>query len=64
MKILGSLFITVSGIMMIIKPMKVWEFTYSRKTEKPKPTKYYLGMLRIGGLVLFAGGISALISLI
>lgn len=64
MNILGSLFITVAGIMMIIKPMKVWEFTNSRKTNKPQPTKYYLSMIRIGGLVLFAGGILALINLI
>lgn len=64
MNLLGSLFIIVAGGMMIVNPMKVWEFTNSRKTQKPRPTKYYLNMLRIGGLVLFAGGISALVSLI
>ena len=61
MNIVGSLLIIMAGIMMMIKPMKVWEYTNSKKTKKPQPTNYYLNMLRIGGLILAAGGISALI---
>lgn len=60
MNVIGSLIITFIGGIMIIKPMKVWEFIYSNKKNKPQPTKYYLNILRIGGLVFFAGGISGL----
>lgn len=61
MNAVGSLLIIMAGSMMIIKPIMVWEYTNSKKTKKPQPTNYYLNMLRIGGLILVAGGISALI---
>ena len=64
MYVVGSLLIIMAGIMMIIKPMKVWEFTNSKKTKKPQPTKYYLNMLRVGGFMLVAGGIAALSALL
>jgi hypothetical protein len=64
MNVAGSLLIIMAGIMMIIKPMKVWEFTNSKKTKKPQPTKYYLNMLRVGGFMLVAGGIAALSALL
>ena len=63
MNTIGSLLIIFIGGMMIIKPMKVWEYTNSRKTNKAQPTKYYLNVLRIGGLILVAGGISALMNI-
>lgn len=61
MNIIGGLVIILIGGIMVIKPMKVWEYTSSKKTRKFQPTNYYLNMLRIGGLVLVAGGISALL---
>lgn len=61
MDYIGILFIIAMGAVMILKPIKVWEFVYSSKKKKPDPTVYYLFMLRIGGLVLFAGGITALV---
>lgn len=60
MNILGCLFIILVGGMMVLKPLKVWEYLNSKKVSKAQPTKYYLNMLRIGGLIFVAGGISAL----
>lgn len=62
MNLIGCFFIILAGGMMIIKPLKVWEYLNSKKVSKARPTKYYLNMLRIGGLIFVAGGISALLA--
>ena len=60
MDILGSLFLVIFGLIMILSPMKVWKIAYSWKTKnKAEPSDYYLIMIRIGGLVLLAGGLAA-----
>lgn len=65
MNVTASLILIIIGVMMIIKPIKIWEIAESRKTKnKKEPTNYYLNIVRIGGLFLFAGGIAAIIQLI
>ena len=64
MNVTASLILIIIGVMMIIKPIKIWEIAESRKTKnKKEPTNYYLNMIRVGGLFLFAGGIATAIEL-
>lgn len=50
---------------MIIIPKKIWKIADSWKTKnKTEPTNYYLNMIRVGGLILFAGGIAKIIELL
>lgn len=64
MNVTASLILIILGVMMIIKPMKIWKIADSWKTKnKTEPTNYYLNLVRVGGLFLFAGGIAAIIEL-
>ncbi len=61
--ILLCLFLIIIGVIMIIMPMKIWKIADSWKTKKTEPANFYLNMIRVGGLILFAGGIAATIEL-
>lgn len=65
MNIIASVILIIFGLMMILKPRRIWKIADSWKIiNKAEPANYYLNMIRVGGFILTVGGIAAAIELI
>lgn len=60
MELTVGIFLVIIGCVMIIKPKVMWKIADSWKIKtNAGPTNLYMIIIRIGGCILFIGGIFA-----